>query len=121
VIHVAKLQLDFYHFPYQPVHTSGFLGQGSGFVQQDMMAEIKVMFRHCQNLRFLQSAMVVAVFINPDTDAETSSSYVQLPTSVGFLPPPGASILSLGKKVKFTPEQATKTQRGSRGIALLFF
>jgi hypothetical protein len=25
-----------------------------------------------------------------------------------------------GKKVKFTLEQATKTQRGSRGIALLF-
>jgi len=26
-----------------------------------------------------------------------------------------------GKKVKFTIEQATKAQRGSRGIALLFF
>jgi len=84
------------------------------------MAKIKVMFRHCQNLWFVQSAMVVAVFINPDIDAETSSSHMQLPTSVGFLPPPGASILSLGKKIKFTLEQATKTQSGSRGIALLF-
>jgi hypothetical protein len=63
---------------------------------------------------------MVVVFINPDTDAETSSSHMQLPISVGFLPPPGASILSLGKKVKFTLEQATKTQRGSIGIALLF-
>jgi len=26
-----------------------------------------------------------------------------------------------GKKVKFTPEQATEAQRGSRSIALLFF
>jgi hypothetical protein len=46
--------------------------------------------------------MVVVVFINPDPDAETSSSNMQLTTPVGFLPPPGASVLSLGKKVKFT-------------------
>jgi hypothetical protein len=121
MIHVAKLQLDSYHFPYQPLHTSGFLGQDSGFFQEDMMAEIKVMFHHCQNLWFVQSAMVVAVFTNPDIDAETSSSHMQIPTSVGFLPPPGASILSLGKKVNFTLEQATKTQREGRGISLLFF
>ena len=120
MIHVAKLQLDFYHFLYQPVHTPGFLGQDSGFVQEDMMTKIKVMFRHCQNLWFIQSAMVV-VFINADIDAETSSSYMQLPTSVGFLPPPGASVFSLGKKVKFTLEQATKTQRWSRSISLHFF
>jgi hypothetical protein len=98
VIHVAKLQLDFYHFPYQPVQTSGFLGQDSGFVQEDMMTKIKVMFCHCQNLWFIQSAMVVVVFINIDIDAETSSSHTQLPTSVGFLSPPGASILSLGTR-----------------------
>jgi hypothetical protein len=70
MIHVAKLQLDFYHFQHQPVHTSGFLGQDSGFVQEDTMTKIKVMFHHCQNLWFEQTAMVV-VFINPDTDAET--------------------------------------------------
>jgi len=40
---------------------------------------------------------------------------MQLPISVGFLPPLGASILSLGIKVKFTLEQATKTQRGREG------
>jgi len=78
-----------------------------------------VMFCHSQNLWFVQSAMVV-VFINPDIEAKTSSSQSQLSTSVGFLLPPGASILSVGKKIKFTLEQAMKTQRGSRGIALLF-
>ena len=78
-----------------------------------------VMSCHCQNLWFVQSAMVV-VFINPDIEAKTSSSQSQLPTSAGFLLPPGASILSVGKKIKFTLEQAMKTQRGSRGIALLF-
>jgi len=36
---------------------------------------------------------MVVVFIN----AETSSSYMELPTSVGFLPPPGDSVFSLGK------------------------
>jgi hypothetical protein len=113
------LQLDFCHFLYQPVHTSGFLDQDSGFVQENMMTKIKVMFCHCQNLWFIQSAIVV-VFINPDINAETSLPHMQLPTSVGFLPPPGASVLSLGKKVNFTLEQATKTQRGSKGIALLF-
>jgi len=75
MIHVTKLQLDFYHFLYQPVHTSEFLGQDSGNVQEDMMTKIKVMFRHCQNLWFVQSAMVV-VFINADTDTKTSSSYM---------------------------------------------
>jgi len=119
MIHVTKLQFDFCHFPYQPVHTSGFLGQDSGFVQGDMMTKIKVMFCHCQNLCFVQSGMVV-VFINPDTDAKTSLSHMQLPTSVGFLPPPGASVLSLGKKIKLILEQSTKTQRGNIGIALLF-
>jgi len=63
---------------------------------------------------------MVVVFINPDIEAKTSSSQSQLPTSAGFLLPPGASILSVGKKIKFTLEQAMKTQRGSRGIALLF-
>jgi len=29
-------------------------------------------------------------------------------------------IIIMNVKVKFTPEQATKAQRGSRGIALLF-
>jgi hypothetical protein len=62
VINVAKLQFDFYHFLYQPVHTSGFLGQDSGFEQDTMKI---VMFRQCQNLWFVQSAMVV-VFITPD-------------------------------------------------------
>jgi len=70
MIHVATLQLDFYHFPSQPVHTSGFLGQDSGFVLQDTMTKIKVMFCHCQNLCFVQSAMVV-VFINPDIDGKS--------------------------------------------------
>lgn len=63
------------------------------------MTKIKVMFCHCQNIWFIQSAMVVVVvFINPDIAAETSSSHTQLPASVGFLPPPGASILSLGTR-----------------------
>jgi hypothetical protein len=119
MIHVTKLQLDFYHFPYQPVHTFGFLGQDSDFVQEDMMTKIKVMFRHCQNVWFVQSAMVME-FINPDIEAETILFHSQHPTSVGFLLPLGASILSVGKKIKFTLEQAMKTQRGSKGIALLF-
>jgi len=37
------------------------------------MTKIKLMFHHCQNLWFVQSAIVV-VFINPDIDAEISSS-----------------------------------------------
>jgi hypothetical protein len=52
--HVAKFQLGIYHFPHKPGHTSGFLGQDSGFVQEDLMAKIKVVFCHCQNLCFVQ-------------------------------------------------------------------
>jgi hypothetical protein len=50
MIHVAKLQLDFYHFQHQPVHTAGFLGQDSDFVQEDMMTKIKDMFCHSKSL-----------------------------------------------------------------------
>ena len=40
MIHVTKLQLDFGNFPYQQVHTSGLLGQDSGFLQEDTMTKI---------------------------------------------------------------------------------
>jgi hypothetical protein len=40
------MELDFYCFPYDPVHTSGCFGHITGVLQLDAMAKIYAVFSH---------------------------------------------------------------------------
>jgi hypothetical protein len=37
-VHIVGTELDLYHYPEDPVHASGFLGQDTDFIWQDTMA-----------------------------------------------------------------------------------
>jgi hypothetical protein len=53
-----------YHFPYELVHAPALSGWEATIVQQNTMANINVMFPHCQLLWLLQEDTIV-LFINP--------------------------------------------------------
>lgn len=43
IVHVVRMEINLYCFPYDSVHVSGFLGQDTDVILEDMMTQVDVM------------------------------------------------------------------------------